>query len=518
MTLILTAEQMRRADAKAMDDGISAFELMQRAGKAVANAVLKCRPDSGRIVIVAGGGNNGGDGYAAAVKLSEMNVRVTVVALVDPAALTGAAGEHARLAEQSGAKIRSATGSEDGEVLSCWLSRAVLVVDALFGIGLSRPLQGWMLEAVKMINASDRPVLSVDIASGVDSDSGKIQGAAIRADWTLPIAATKWGHWLMQGRACSGEMLPHADIGISDDILNGISAENLSAAPHASVLDANVLQSICHGEAHDAHKGDFGHAWIFGGSIGFGGAPRLAALGAMVVHAGLVSLVCRDEIWPVVAAGSLETMVHRQQDCDSANAVWKAADALLAGPGWGRNQQQMLAELLASDKPLVLDADALNMLVEDVILMKSACERDAVTVFTPHPGEAARLLGCETADIQVARPAALLKLVDKLNGWVVLKGAQTLIASPDGRIFLCPFGSNNLARAGSGDVLAGMIAGLLARGSNNTHLDTGQAIAAAVVLHAKAGERNDWYRAGQLPDRAMDYLADYIAQHGAGDS
>ncbi len=521
MTLILTAEQMRRADAATIDGGVSAFELMQRAGNAVAECMRKVAPDSGRMVIVVGGGNNGGDGYAAAVKLRELNVRVTVVALVDPASLKGAAAEHAQLAGAAGAKIRLAISREDRGVLSCWLSRAVLVVDALFGTGLSRPLDSWMQEAVQMINASDRPVLSVDIASGIDSDSGQVMGAAIHADWTLPIAAMKWGNWLMQGSSHSGAVLAHVDIGISEDTLNATWTDNLLPATRASLLGINALQAACYGGAHDAHKGSFGHVWIFGGSVGFTGAPRLASLGALAVHAGLVSIVCSEEIWPVVAAASLETMVHRQEDCISEHAAWHAADVLVAGPGWGGNQQQMLAELLASNKPLLLDADALNMLAGDALLMTAARNRKALTVFTPHAGEAARLLACEAAQVQLSRPAALLELVEKLNGWVVLKGAGTLIASPDGRISLCPFGSSRLATAGSGDVLSGMIAGLLARGlasggAEMQTFDVGQAIAAAVVLHAKAGERDDWYRAGQLADRAADCLAVYAEKHAAG--
>jgi len=484
MKQILTAMQMRQVDQATIDGGVSAFDLMQRAGRAVADTAQKVAPDTGRMVIVVGGGNNGGDGYAAATTLSGMKVRVTVVALSDPEKLTGAAAEHARLAAQSGAKIRMACKSDDRDVLSFWLTRAVLVLDAVFGTGLDRELTGWMREAIGIINASDRPVMSVDMPSGIHSDNGRVMGAAIEADWTLPIAAVKWGHWLGAGRQHHGRLLPPADIGI---IIGEMESD-------ACMLDDSLFKRLVTQDLPDMHKGSFGHVWVFGGSEGFAGAPRLASLGAMAVHAGLVSIACPDDVYAPIAGASLEAMVHRQ-----GKAVWKHADVLLAGPGWGTGQQALLASLLESDRPLLLDADALNMLALDHGLLADAAARSALTVFTPHPGEAGRLLGCTSAEVQQDRPEALQALVEKLHGWVVLKGEQTLIGSPDGSIRLCPFGSNRLATAGSGDVLAGMLAGLLAQG-----LPVELALCGGVALHGKAGEVGGWYRAGQLPDRVAD--------------
>jgi len=487
MKKILTTEQIRQADQAAIDGGVSAFELMRLAGIAVAETVQRVAPDTGRMLIVTGGGNNGGDGYAAAKMLADRGGRVTVVAVSDPTQLTGAAAEHAKLAGQAGVKIRPACGADDREVLSCWLNRAVLVVDAVFGTGLERDLDGWLREAVEMINASDRPVLAVDMPSGVNSDTGKVMGAAIEADWTLPIAAIKWGHWLDEGRLHHGCMLPPADIGIDPNM-----------ASSATLLGEKVFTSLLPPTRPDLHKGSFGHVWVFGGSQGFTGAPRLAAMGAMAVHAGLVSIVCPEDVYAVVAASSLEVMVHKQspQACPQA---WQKADAVVAGPGWGRHQQEALGMLLRSDRSLLLDADALNMLVADKSLRALAVERKATTVFTPHPGEAARLLGCKAAEVQQNRPAALRRLVDQLQGWVVLKGAQTLIGSPDGYIWLCPFGNSRLSTAGSGDVLSGMIGGLLGRG-----LAVKTALGAAVALHARAGEGKGWHRAGQLPDKVAE--------------
>jgi len=324
-------------------------------------------------------------------------------------------------------------------------------------------------------------VLSVDMPSGINSDSGKVMGTAIEADWTLPIAAVKWGHWLGDGRQHHGSLLPPADIGIEPEAVAG----------GAVMLEETVLKELVPPARLDLHKGSFGHVWIFGGSEGFTGAPRLAGMGAMAVRAGLVSIACPDEVHAVLAGASLEVMVHRQ-----VKAAWQGADAVVAGPGWGMGQQEALAMLLQSDRTLLLDADALNMLAADKKLQALAAGRAATTVFTPHPGEAARLLGCTAAEVQEDRPGALRRLLDMLHGWVVLKGEQSLIVSPEGRVWLCPFGSNRLALAGTGDVLSGMLGGLLAR-----LLPTEQAMTAGVALHALAGEESGWYRAGQLPGR-----------------
>jgi len=495
MKKILTTEQMRQADQTAIDGGVSASELMRRAGQAVAETVQKVAPDTGRMVIVAGGGNNGGDGYAAAKILSEKGGRVTVVALSDPAKLKGAAAEFAELAKQAGVKIRPACTDEDSEVLTFWLTRAVLVVDAIFGTGLDRQLDGWMRQAVEIINDSDRPVLAVDIASGINGDNGKVMGAAIEADWTLPIAAVKWGHWLDEGRLHHGCMLSPADIGIEPDDL----------ASDVHLLDETLFGSLIPPARPDLHKGSFGHVWVFGGCEGYTGAPRLASQGAMAVHAGLVSIVCSSDIYPLLAASSLEAMVHKRLP-----EAWLDADAVVAGPGWGLHQQDALRMLLESDRTLLLDADALNMLAADADLKTLAASRDATTVFTPHPGEAGRLLDCSAAQVQQDRPAALHRLVELLQGWVVLKGAQTLIGAPDGCVWLCPFGNSRLATAGSGDVLSGMIGGLLGQLRD---MPVELSLGTAVALHAKAGEMMGWHRAGQLPDKVTE-IRDALPKEG----
>lgn len=487
---ILTVAQMQWVDRQTIAAGTPGLRLMQRAGEQVARAALSCKPDGGRVVIVAGGGNNGGDGYAAAMFLSRHNVPVTVVATVAPDNLRGDAAEQVRLAQQARVKIRLATGPRDCELLVKWLARSCLVVDAIFGTGLSRPVDGWLREVVDRINASDRPVLAVDIASGVNGDRGEVMGASVQATWTLPIAAYKWGHWLGAGRDTAGILLPPADIGMDDTVIRQSFQAVPAACRSAALVDRPLIRAAFPCRARRAHKGHFGHVWVFGGSHGYTGAPRLAAMGVLAAGGGLVSIACPDEVYPVVAASSLEVMVHAE-----SKAPWQQADMIVAGPGWGRKKAKSLEMLLDSGRPLVLDADALNILAASEHLAAALGRRPALTVLTPHPGEAGRLLGMTADEIQEDRLHAVLALCQRFSCWVVLKGADTLIASPQGDVWLNPHGSPRLASAGSGDVLSGMIAAVLARGITP---DVG--IPAVVALHALAGEQSGWYRAGQLSD------------------
>ncbi|MDX8408512.1 MAG: NAD(P)H-hydrate dehydratase [Mariprofundales bacterium] len=264
---------------------------------------------------------------------------------------------------------------------------------------------------------------------------------------------------------------------------------------------ADVIQISCQQVADilpcweaDAHKNSLGHVWIFGGSVGYCGAPQLAAKGAQAMRVGLVSLAVSDAVYPVVAtAAPLEVMVHPQ-----GVAPWQGADALVAGPGWGKGQQRMLESLLESDQPLLLDADALNMVAADATLQAKLRARGGQTVMTPHCGEAARLLGCGSAAVAQDRQRALGELVACFDCTVLLKGEGSLIGNAKGVCWRAPFGGNRLATAGSGDVLAGMIGALLAQG-----IAADNATIAAVALHGLAGQQDGWYRAGQLPDRVF---------------
>ncbi len=388
-TRILTPAQMRWADSATIQAGTSSAELMDRAGLAVANAVHTHMPDYGRVVIVTGPGNNGGDGFAAAIYLRRSKIPVTVVTLVPFDSIKGDARVYADKAVEEGVKVRMACGDTAPE-LDRWLVRAVIVVDAIFGTGLSRELDGEMAAAIAKINQAGRPVLSVDIASGLDADSGAVLGAAVCADLTLPIAASKWGHWLGEGRDYSGKTLAAAAIGVTESTIceawravqGCLIGCQESCFNSACLIDDDFLDVAWPQRSRMSHKGSYGHIWVFGGSIGFTGAPGLAARGAFAAGAGRVSIACPDLVWPVIAASNPETMVHPE-----SSALWQDADCIVAGPGWGLNQQDLLTTLLAGDKPLVLDADALNMIADSDALREKLAERDAMTVITPHPGK-----------------------------------------------------------------------------------------------------------------------------------
>ncbi len=490
---ILTSAQMQWADQATIKSGVSGFDLMHRAGSKAAERVLEQVGKGGHVLIAAGPGNNGGDGFVIAHELRESGVHVEVVFVGDFTKLKGDAGEWAVKAKEAKVSIRTP------EHLSELLTRADLVVDALFGTGLGRELTGEYAEIVHSINASHKPVLAIDIASGIHSDTGEIMGGAVKAQWTLPIAACKWGHFLGEGRACAGEILPPADIGISADTLGEATGGDM---PRASTIPQSEIRAVRRPLQYSGHKKLFGHVWIFGGSPGYAGAPQLAAGGAMAAGAGLVSIACPKSIWQIIASNASDVMVH-----EDAHAPWQNADVLLAGPGWGQGRVPVLEELLDADVPLILDADALNLVALSSDLKGKVKARKELTVLTPHPGEAARLLGSSNAEVQADRLGAVLKLSALFGAWVVLKGAGTLIAGPGvgEEIRVSPFGSSRLARGGTGDVLSGMIAALLGR-----RFTPEVALPAAVGWHALASESDNWYRVEQLPDEIWRWMEEHV--------
>ncbi|MBL4776069.1 MAG: NAD(P)H-hydrate dehydratase [Mariprofundus sp.] len=514
---ILTAAQMRWADEQTISSGTSSFKLMDRAGRALAASILECMPDYGRVVIITGAGNNGGDGFAAGQYLRTRRLPVTIVSLVPLNTLTEPSKEHAEIARAAGVKIREACADHCLDELGRWLLRAVIVVDAMFGIGLNRPLDALMVEVVERINQTDRPVISVDIASGLCADTGAVLGAAVQADYTLPIAASKWGHWLAEGRDYTGKLLDVADIGMAESTIEQSWQDSCEigndgfCVNSTCLINDKFLASAWPERSRLTHKGSYGHVCVFGGSVGHTGAPQLAGLGAYAAGAGLASLICPDDVWPVIAAANLEVMCQPE-----SAASWQQMDAIVAGPGWGIHQAECLQTLLASDKPLLIDADALNIIAADSALQDQLSKRyqqtGAITVMTPHPGEAARLLACSSDEIQANRKESVLALTTRYACWVVLKGSETLIASPQGDIYLNPFGSAQLAVAGSGDVLAGMIGAQLAKSVDSSD-GLGVLISSAVALHGKAGERQGWYLAGELTKQVAD-VRQRIEQHG----
>ncbi|MDQ6961516.1 MAG: NAD(P)H-hydrate dehydratase [Mariprofundaceae bacterium] len=479
---ILTAEQMRWADQYTVQELLtSGLILMENAGRCVAEHVRQCLPNEGNVLVVAGTGNNGGDGFTAARWLTQWGIQTQIILMGSLSSLQGDAKSHALSAEASGVhiiEIDEHSSINSVHDLHQYLSHANLIVDAIFGTGLTRKVVGRMNKIIALMNYIDAPILSIDLPSGVSSDSGKVMGNAVEATWTLPIAGYKWGHFLSLGKEHCGEIFSPALIGISQHVLKKSQTEKPSACQTSSFLEWNDTYKPCFERNVEDHKNKSGHVWVFGGCCGYTGAPKLAGLGAFAAGTGMVSIACAKEIYIPLACSNMEMMIHEQE-----SAPWQDADAIVAGPGWGKEQIQMLSKIIQTDIPLVLDADALNILAENFLLQKVLMQREGITVLTPHPGEAAGLLQSTSNEIQQDRLESVLELAQYFSCWVVLKGAGTLVASPDNDIWYCPYGSPALATAGSGDVLAGMIASLMAR-----KLPTEKAICISVMLHALSGE------------------------------
>jgi hydroxyethylthiazole kinase-like uncharacterized protein yjeF len=498
---LLGAAEMAAVDQAAIAAGISGLTLMERAGRAVADAVTRRTRAAASVLVLCGPGNNGGDGFVAARILRERGLAVTVALTCDVAALKGDA---AAMARQWGGAIAAAgpVAPRDFDV----------VIDALVGAGLSRPLDGALAALVEAINQAGRPVIAVDVPSGVSGDSGQASGAAVRASETVTFFRLKPGHLLQPGQALCG-VVTLADIGITPAIAFGAGGSRPRIFHNEPALWLDVWPH--HGS--DTHKYRRGSVLVLAGGLDGVGAPRLAARAALRSGAGLVTIACQPEALAAHAARGPDALMQRAiPDADALQRLLDDArlSAGLAGPALGlnaRGREGVLA-LLRSSVPLVLDADALTLLAgQSMTLLRRACEkRRAPCVLTPHEGEFQRLFGsdqsiaAEVSKLERARRAAALS-----GAVIVLKGPDSVIAAPDGRAAINATGSAALATAGSGDVLGGLIAGLLAQGMPGF-----EAACAAVWAHGKAGEAlGSGLIADDLPEAFPAILAD-IAEQG----
>ncbi|UCO97740.1 NAD(P)H-hydrate dehydratase [Metapseudomonas lalkuanensis] len=456
-----SAAQVRDLDARLIASGTPGFELMQRAAHATWRALRRRWPEAGSLSVLAGRGNNAGDGYLVAALARRAGWQVKVLAVGAADALTG----DAALARDDAAAV--------GVTIQPWSECAVLegvVVDALLGTGLSGEVREPYAQAIRLLNASSLPVLAVDIPSGLCADTGRVLGVAVRADLTVTFIGLKLGLFTADAPNQVGEL-------VFDDLQADPAL--VSVTPRiAERMAAGSLRRLAP-RPRTAHKGQLGHLLVVGGDRGLGGAALLAAESALRSGAGLVSLATRPEHVMAALARRPEVMCAGVSSANQLLALADRADVLVAGPGlgqdaWGRGLLSVVAGL---ESVQVWDADALNMLAGGLVRLPAGC------VITPHPGEAARLLGISTAEVQADRPRAVLALAQKFDAVVLLKGAGSLVAAPDGRLALCDRGHPVMAGAGLGDVLAGLIGALLAQG-----MDAYSATCLAVWLHACAGE------------------------------
>ena len=463
---LYTAEQVRHFDRLSIEQyGIAGIELMQRAGQVAFDALRKKWPTAKHVTVVTGSGNNAGDGFVVGRLAHAAGLTVEVMQLGDREKFSEDARYHADLYDQvSGDCV-------DFEALP---KTTDIIVDAILGTGLNSPVRGPWFDAIKAINRHPAAVLSLDIPSGLHADTGREMGIAVKADLTVSFIGLKQGMFTGAAKNYCGEIRFHAL-----DIPARVYASEILSSRR---IDWAKMKSLLPPRSRTAHKGDFGHVLVIGGDVGFSGAARLAAEAAARSGAGLVSVATHPAHAAVLNCACPELMVHPLTAAADLEGLLERASVIVFGPGAGQSSwsEGLLHKVLASRLPLVLDADGLNLLAR-----QAEISRDAVTVMTPHPGEAARLLQTTTAEIEKNRFVSVQQLQNRFGGTFVLKGAGTLIASGEGKtVAVCPDGNPGMASGGMGDVLSGVIAALLAQG-----LDADDAACAGVALHAAAADK-----------------------------
>ena len=457
---LYSAAQVRALDAQLIAAGTSGFELMQRAARATWRAIVRRWPEATELTVLAGHGNNAGDGYLVAALARRAGWSVRVLAVGEPRRLLGdAANAHA---EAVAVGVPVEPWADDAEL------RGVLL-DALLGTGTTGEVREPYVRAIDTINVSGLPVAAVDIPSGLCADTGRVLGTAVAADLTVTFIGLKLGLFTGDAADRVGELVFN-DLHADPDLVE-------SAPASARLLLPHNLPPLAP-RAPTSHKGKFGHVLLIGGDRGFGGAIQMSAESALRCGAGMVSMATRSEHVASALVRLPEVMVQGTHSANQLMGLFKQASVLVVGPGlgqaaWGRS---LLSAAANASLPQVWDADALNLLSGGAVSLPEQC------VITPHPGEAARLLGISTAQVQADRPAAAHALSKKYAATVILKGAGSLIASPDGRLAVCGEGHPAMATAGLGDVLAGVVGALLAQG-----MEGFEAACLAVWLHANAG-------------------------------
>ena len=464
---VYTAAQVRAMDRATIDGGVDGYTLMCRAAAAALASLRRHWPDCGEVVVLAGAGNNGGDGYVLGRLALEAGLNVRLLALVGVDRLKGDAAIAASDFIAGGGNVDAWTA----EPLA--LGAHAVVVDALLGTGLDREVGGTFAAAVDFIAGANRPVMALDIPSGLHADTGQSMGVTVPADVTVTFVGLKQGLFLGEAPDYCGE-LEFAGIGIAD----GMYAEH---APVLKRLETRELAAALPPRARSSHKGSHGSLLLVGGGPGMPGAMRLAAEAALRVGTGLVRVATHPDNVAAVTAGRPEVICYGVADPEHLGPLLQQSAAVALGPGLGLSDwaQGLWQRVLAASLPTVIDADGLNLLAA-----ANAAPAATPRILTPHPGEAARLLGWSTRQVQANRLEAIKKLSQDFDATVVLKGANSLVQVL-GEVppAVCDRGNPGMASAGMGDVLTGVVGGLLVQLG-----DPGLATRMGVLLHALAGD------------------------------
>ncbi|MBF0143229.1 MAG: NAD(P)H-hydrate dehydratase [Magnetococcales bacterium] len=505
MSRLLTSAQMREADRRTIEElGLPGIVLMENAGAAVVEFLRGHFPDleKKRILILAGGGNNGGDGFVIARRLLQLGCRTTVLLFARGEHLGGDARVNHEVYRNLGGRLREVVVEPDLEGFDRLLDHSGVVVDAIFGTGLLRPVGGIVAMVIDRVNRSRKPVVAVDIPSGVSADTGQLLGSALRADWTVTFAAEKIGHRTFPGAELCGE-IHCVPIGIPDRFID---------TPDHAVAINDAVGVERPGRPVTGHKGSFGHLLVVAGGVGKAGAAALVVMGAQRMGPGLITVATPAAAQAQVAAPITEAMTLPLPDTgDGEQCLARIREsgveprAMAIGPGLGSDPwvgHLVTALMEAVMVPAVLDADALNVLAargKDGVAA-IARGRAAPVVVTPHPGEMARLTGRPVEAIGRERLAIATRAAQEWECWVVLKGAGSVIASPDGKAWINVTGNSGLAAGGAGDLLTGVIAGLLTQGWS-----VESAVRTGVRLHGAAADA-DAARSGVAGMIARDLL------------
>jgi hydroxyethylthiazole kinase-like uncharacterized protein yjeF len=492
--ILLNAAESRELDRLSQQKyRIPSYSLMTRAGEAIAAAIERDWPEALRhgVTVVAGKGNNGGDGMVAARALKDKGAPVRVLLLASGADLKGdAARAHAEFVARGGA-VAEIPG--ETALQSALADRPGVLIDAIFGTGLNAEVAGLLRLAIEMINGfagPSTPVVAVDIASGVNSDTGAVMGSAIRASLTVTFGYAKFGHASYPGVEFCGR-LETVDIGFAPEAVNEI-------APRGRLLERDDVRPLVRLRPVNSHKGTYGHTLVIGASRGKSGAALLASRGALRMGAGLVTAAIPESVASVVAVGQAELMTEPMPDHDGhfeairvpavLAPIIEGKSALVAGPGIGLSDDTrdliswLISEGCAPRRPLLIDADGLNALA--AIGPEALRKARGPVVLTPHPGEMARLLGVTTGLVNADRISSARRLSERTGAHVLLKGARSVIAGAGGEIFINSSGNPGMATAGMGDALSGMLGALLGQG-----MPPLEALALGAFLHGYAADR-----------------------------
>jgi hydroxyethylthiazole kinase-like uncharacterized protein yjeF len=510
---ILTARQMREVDRITIEKlGIPGLTLMENAGLNVFRFLEEKFPalQQERIAVLCGKGNNGGDGFVVARHLILAGHRPSVILLASPDALKGDARASLEMLLQTGCKPIAVPDFKEWQRIKPELLHSTLLIDAILGTGLEGPVEGFYLEIIRDLNASFAgiPMVAVDMPSGLPSDTGAALGESLSARYTVTFTAPKWSHIFPPNCERVGE-LAVTPIGTPASVYEE------DASIFLNLLDKDVLNRIAAKRRGDSHKGNYGHVLVVAGSVGKSGAAALAGLGALNAGAGLATVATASSVWAAVAGASPVLMTEPLAESEIGTISLGAFDygrfeavaadksVLAIGPGLSTHSSTVAFVRRVVKEwakvPLVLDADGLNAFAGAADLLRGEGRQ---LILTPHPGEMARLTGLSTKQVQGNRVEVAREFAMRQNVYLVLKGYRTLIASPVGQVYVNLTGNPGMATAGTGDVLTGMIAGLLAQ---HSELPVEEVVSAAVYWHGAAGDAAASKR-GELSMLATDLL------------